>query len=112
MRWLLNHLIQLSWTLLSTPLGVSTLDIHSFYGFKSFSFSCFINTDFQKQGVKRAKWPTLNRLFIPNKGRRGTMFETTADSYEYDKIIVCIGMSLVPEEISGLMEGWQQDATG
>ncbi len=40
------------------------------------------------------------------------MFETTADSYEYDKIIVCIGMSLVPEEISGLMEGWQQDATG
>jgi len=36
--------------------------------------------------------------------------ETTAGSYDYDKIIVCTGVSLAPEEIPGLMEGWQQTA--
>lgn len=34
--------------------------------------------------------------------------DTTAGSYEYDKIIVCTGVSLAPEEIPGLMEGWQK----
>ena len=36
--------------------------------------------------------------------------ETTAGSYEYDKIIICTGVSLAPEEIPGLMEGWQKTA--
>ncbi len=36
--------------------------------------------------------------------------ETTAGSYEYDKIIVCTGVSLAPEEIPGLIEGWQKTA--
>lgn len=36
--------------------------------------------------------------------------ETTAGSYSYDKIIVCTGVSLAPEEIPGLMEGWQKTA--
>ncbi len=36
--------------------------------------------------------------------------ETTAGSYDYDKIIVCTGVSLAPEEIPGLMEGWQKTA--
>lgn len=36
--------------------------------------------------------------------------ETTAGSYAYDKIIVCTGVSLAPEEIPGLMEGWQTTA--
>jgi sulfide:quinone oxidoreductase len=34
--------------------------------------------------------------------------ETTAGSYDYDKIIVCTGVSLAPEEIPGMMEGWQK----
>ena len=33
--------------------------------------------------------------------------ETTAGSYDYDKIIVCTGVDLAPEEIPGMMEGWQ-----
>jgi sulfide:quinone oxidoreductase len=33
--------------------------------------------------------------------------ETTAGKYEYDKIIVCTGVSLAPEEIPGMMDGWQ-----
>lgn len=33
--------------------------------------------------------------------------ETTAGKYEYDKIIVCTGVSLAPQEIPGMMEGWQ-----
>jgi len=36
--------------------------------------------------------------------------ETTAGSYEYDKIIVCTGVSLAPEEIPGLMDEWQKSA--
>lgn len=36
--------------------------------------------------------------------------ETTAGSYAYDKIVVCTGVSLAPEEIPGLMEGWQKTA--
>lgn len=36
--------------------------------------------------------------------------ETTAGSYEYDKIIVCTGVSLAPEEIPGLADGWQKTA--
>lgn len=36
--------------------------------------------------------------------------ETTAGSYDYDKIIVCTGVSLAPEEIPGLLEGWQKVA--
>ncbi len=36
--------------------------------------------------------------------------ETTAGSYGYDKLIVCTGVSLAPEEIPGLMEGWQKTA--
>ncbi len=36
--------------------------------------------------------------------------ETTAGDYEYDKIIVCTGVSLAPDEIPGLMEGWQKTA--
>jgi sulfide:quinone oxidoreductase len=34
--------------------------------------------------------------------------DTTAGSYDYDKIIVCTGVSLAPEEIPGMMEGWQK----
>ena len=33
--------------------------------------------------------------------------ETTAGKYEYDKIIVCTGVSLAPEEVPGMMDGWQ-----
>ncbi len=33
--------------------------------------------------------------------------ETTAGSYDYDKIIVCTGVGLAPEEIPGMMDGWQ-----
>ncbi len=33
--------------------------------------------------------------------------ETTAGSYDYDKIIICTGVSLAPEEIPGMMDGWQ-----
>lgn len=36
--------------------------------------------------------------------------ETTAGSYEYDKIIVCTGVSLAPEEIPGLLDTWQKTA--
>ncbi|WP_163338798.1 NAD(P)/FAD-dependent oxidoreductase [Desulfopila sp. IMCC35008] len=36
--------------------------------------------------------------------------ETTAGSYKYDKIIICTGVSLAPEEIPGLMDGWQKTA--
>lgn len=36
--------------------------------------------------------------------------ETTAGSYEYDKIIVCTGVSLAPEEIPGLADEWQKTA--
>lgn len=35
------------------------------------------------------------------------LVETTAGKYEYDKIIVCTGVSLAPEEIPGMMDGWQ-----
>jgi sulfide:quinone oxidoreductase len=36
------------------------------------------------------------------------LVETTAGSYQYDKLIVCTGVSLAPEEIPGLMDEWQQ----
>ncbi len=36
--------------------------------------------------------------------------ETTAGSYDYDKVIVCTGVSLAPEEIPGLSEVWQKTA--
>jgi len=36
--------------------------------------------------------------------------ETTAGSYEYDKVIVCTGVSLAPEEIPGLAKEWQKTA--
>lgn len=35
--------------------------------------------------------------------------ETTAGSYSYDKIIVCTGVNIAPEEIDGMLEGWQKD---
>ena len=34
--------------------------------------------------------------------------ETTAGSYPYDKIIVSTGVELAPDEIPGMMEGWQK----
>jgi len=34
--------------------------------------------------------------------------ETTAGSYDYDKIIICTGVTIAPEEIPGMMEGWQK----
>ena len=33
--------------------------------------------------------------------------ETTAGSYDYDKIIVSTGVELAPEEVPGMMDGWQ-----
>ncbi len=36
--------------------------------------------------------------------------ETTSGSYDYDKIIVCTGVSLAPEEIPGLMSIWGKSA--
>lgn len=33
--------------------------------------------------------------------------ETTAGSYDYDKIIVSTGVDIAPEEIPGMMDGWQ-----
>ncbi len=36
--------------------------------------------------------------------------ETTAGSYDYDKIIVCTGVSLAPEEIPGLTDEWYKTA--
>ncbi len=36
--------------------------------------------------------------------------DTTSGSYEYDKIIICTGVSLAPEEIPGLMDIWQKKA--
>ena len=36
--------------------------------------------------------------------------ETTAGSYEYDKIVICTGVSLAPGEIPGLAETWQKTA--
>ncbi len=33
--------------------------------------------------------------------------ETTAGSYDYDKIIVSTGVNLAPEEVPGMMDGWQ-----
>lgn len=38
------------------------------------------------------------------------LVETTAGSYQYDKVIVCSGVSLAPEEIPGLIEIWQKTA--
>ena len=35
------------------------------------------------------------------------LVETTAGSYDYDKIIVCTGVELAPEEVPGMMDGWQ-----
>ncbi len=32
--------------------------------------------------------------------------ETTAGSYPYDKIIICTGVDIAPEEIPGMMDGW------
>ena len=39
--------------------------------------------------------------------KEAQVVETTAGKYEYDKIIVCTGVSLAPEEIPGMMDGWQ-----
>ena len=36
--------------------------------------------------------------------------ETTSGSYGYDKIIVCTGVSLAPQEVEGLMSIWQKKA--
>lgn len=36
--------------------------------------------------------------------------ETTSGSFDYDKIIICTGVSLAPEEIPGLMNIWQKTA--
>lgn len=36
--------------------------------------------------------------------------ETTSGSYGYDKIIVCTGVSLAPQEVEGLMPIWQKKA--
>ncbi len=36
--------------------------------------------------------------------------ETVAGSYPYDQLIVATGVSLAPEEIPGLLEGWQKVA--
>ncbi len=36
--------------------------------------------------------------------------ETVAGSYPYDQLIVATGVDLAPEEIPGLMEGWQKVA--
>lgn len=33
--------------------------------------------------------------------------ETTAGSYDYDKIIVSTGVEMAPEEVPGMMDGWQ-----
>ena len=33
--------------------------------------------------------------------------ETTAGGYDYDKIIVSTGVELAPEEVPGMMDGWQ-----
>ncbi len=33
--------------------------------------------------------------------------ETTAGTYDYDKIIVSTGVELAPEEVPGMMDGWQ-----
>ena len=35
--------------------------------------------------------------------------ETTAGSYDYDKIIICTGVNIDPAEIPGMMEGWRKD---
>ncbi len=35
--------------------------------------------------------------------------ETTAGSYEYDKIIVSTGVDIAPEEIPGMMDGWRKN---
>jgi len=34
--------------------------------------------------------------------------ETTAGRYDYDKIIVSTGVDIAPEEVPGMMEGWQK----
>ncbi len=36
--------------------------------------------------------------------------ETTSGSYGYDKIIVCTGVSLAPQEVEGLISIWQKKA--
>ncbi|BCO07960.1 oxidoreductase [Desulfolithobacter dissulfuricans] len=33
--------------------------------------------------------------------------ETIAGSYDYDKVIICTGVSIAPEEVPGMMDGWQ-----
>ncbi|WP_457573367.1 type III sulfide quinone reductase, selenoprotein subtype [Desulfolithobacter sp.] len=33
--------------------------------------------------------------------------ETIAGSYDYDKIIICTGVNIAPEEVPGMMDGWQ-----
>jgi sulfide:quinone oxidoreductase len=35
--------------------------------------------------------------------------ETTAGTYTYDKIIVCTGVDIAPQEIDGMMDGWQKE---
>jgi sulfide:quinone oxidoreductase len=35
--------------------------------------------------------------------------ETTAGVYTYDKIIICTGVDIAPEEVDGMMDGWRKD---
>jgi len=37
------------------------------------------------------------------------LVETTAGTYDYDKIIVSTGVDIAPEEIPGMMDGWRKN---
>lgn len=40
---------------------------------------------------------------------KSQVVETASQSFSYDKIIVCTGVGILPEEVDGMSEGWYKD---